>query len=217
MIHSGRTMMNSMRMKSTIKKTIYQSDYYLFYIHIHMTPNALFISIWVIAFILLWAIVSYNGIIWAINGAKETKSSIDVMLKNRFDLLPNLVATVKQYMWHEADTLEKLTSLRTWSNDVELDGQVSSALKNLLAVAENYPDLKASTNFNTLQLQIEGIEDRLQAARRTYNAAVKHLMDKTMMFPGSLIASTMTIPAFPMFEAMETEKENPQVWDLFAK
>lgn len=182
-----------------------------------MSPNSMFILIWIIAFILLRAIISYNGLISAINSAKETKSSIDVMLKNRFDLLPNLVATVKQYMHHEADTLEKLTAQRTGANDIELDGQVTSAVKNLLAVAENYPDLKASTNFNTLQLQIEGIEDRLQAARRTYNAAVKHLLDKRMMFPSNLIAGMMTIPEFPMFEATETEKVNPQVGDLFGK
>lgn len=182
-----------------------------------MSSNLLFIVIWIIAFILLWAIVSYNGLISAINSAKETKSSIDVMLKNRFDLLPNLVATVKQYMNHEADTLEKLTAQRTGTNDVELDGQVTNAVRNLLAVAENYPDLKASTNFNTLQLQIEWIEDRLQAARRTYNAAVKHLMDKKMMFPSNLIANTMNIPEFPMFEAAESEKINPQVGDLFGK
>ncbi len=182
-----------------------------------MSPNILFIIIGFIAFILLRAVVFYNGIIWAINSAKETKSSIDVMLKNRFDLLPNLVATVKQYMWHEADILEKLTAQRTGSNDVELDGQVSSAVKNLLVVAENYPNLKASTNFNTLQLQIEGIEDRLQAARRTYNAAVKHLLDKKMMFPGNLIAGMVNIPDFPMFEVVETEKANLQVWNLFSK
>ena len=182
-----------------------------------MSPNILFIVIGIIAFILLRAVVSYNGLISAINSAKETKSSIDVMLKNRFDLLPNLIATVKQYMNHEADTLEKLTSQRTWTNDVELDGQVTNAVKNLLAVAENYPDLKASTNFNTLQLQIEGIEDRLQAARRTYNAAVKHLLDKKMMFPSNLIANSMNIPEFPMFEVVETEKINPQVGDLFGK
>ncbi|MBP7007493.1 LemA family protein [Patescibacteria group bacterium] len=104
-----------------------------------------------------------------------------------------------------------MTAQRTGSNDVELDGQVSSAVKNLLVVAENYPNLKASTNFNTLQLQIEGIEDRLQAARRTYNAAVKHLLDKKMMFPGNLIAGMVNIPDFPMFEVVETEKANLQV------
>lgn len=137
------------------------------------------------------------------------------MLKNRFDLLPNLVATVKQYMGHEADTLENLTKMRTGANDMELDGQVSSAVKNLLVVAENYPDLKASTNFNTLQLQIEWIEDKLQASRRTYNAAVKHLLDAKMMFPGSLIASQMSIPEFPMFEVAANEAVNPQVSELF--
>lgn len=137
------------------------------------------------------------------------------MLKNRFDLLPNLVATVKQYMGHEADTLENLTKMRTGANDMELDGQVSSAVKNLLVVAENYPDLKASTNFNTLQLQIEWIEDKLQASRRTYNAAVKQLLDAKMMFPGSLIASKMSIPEFPMFEVAANEAVNPQVSELF--
>jgi LemA protein len=77
-----------------------------------------------VAFIAIWAIISYNSIISAINSAEETKSSIDVMLKNRFDLLPNLVATVKQYAKHEADTLEKITALRTGTNDIQLDGQI---------------------------------------------------------------------------------------------
>ena len=101
-----------------------------------MTNNFVFIAGWALLLLILWIIFTYNGIISAINAAKEAKSSIDVMLKNRFDLLPNLVATVKEYMWHEADTLEKLTQMRTWTNDMELDGQVSSAVKNLLVVAE---------------------------------------------------------------------------------
>lgn len=182
-----------------------------------MTPTIIFIIWAIVLFLLIWIVSSYNTLISAINSAKETKSSIDVMLKNRFDLLPNLVATVKEYMQHEAETLQKLTELRTWANDEELDGQVTSALKSLLVVAENYPDLKASTNFNTLQLQIEWIEDKLQAARRTYNAAVKYLMDRTMMFPSNIIANMMTIPTFQLFEVAESEKANPNVTELFGK
>jgi LemA protein len=151
------------------------------------------------------------------NSAKETKSSIDVMLKNRFDLLPNLVATVKGYMKHEAEVLEKLTAMRTWANDIQLDNQVWWAIKTIFAVAENYPNLKANENFLLLQVQIGAIEDKLQAARRTYNAAVKYLLDKKMMFPSNIIASNMDIPEFPMFEATTEERLNPWVAGLDSK
>ena len=165
----------------------------------------------IIIFLIIRIIIVYNNIIWSINGARESKSSVDVMLKNRYDLLPNLISVVKKYMIYEADTLEKITKLRTWTNDVSLDTQISSAIKTILALAENYPDLKASNNFNTLQLQIEWIEDKLQASRRTYNAAVKKLLDTTMMFPWNLIALQMNIPEFEMFEVSNEEKANPDV------
>ncbi len=176
-----------------------------------MDNNTALILITIIVLVIIWAIVVYNNIIRSINSAKETKSTIDVMLKNRFDLLPNLVSVVKKYMIYEVETLEKITLLRTGSNDISLDWQLSAALKNIIAVAENYPELKASQNFNTLQLQIEWIEDKLQAARRTYNASVKKLFDTTMMFPWNLIALQMNIPEFEMFEVSNEEKANPDV------
>ncbi len=179
-----------------------------------MSNDLIFIVLWVLVFVILWAIVVYNNIISAINSAEETKSTIDVMLKNRFDLLPNLVAVVKWYTKHEAETLEKIAALRTWNNDIELDWAIGSAIKNVFAVAEWYPDLKANENFHMLQLQIEAMEDKLQAARRTYNAAVKHLLDNTMMFPNNLMANTMTIPKFTMFEAEASEKGNPGIKNL---
>ena len=182
-----------------------------------MTNTYIFILVGTIAFILIRWVISYNTIISAINSAKETKSTIDVMLKNRFDLLPNLVAVVKWYTKHEAEVLEKITSLRTWSNDMQLDGQLGGAIRNIFAVAENYPDLKANQNFLTLQIQIAAIEDKLQAARRTYNAAVKYLLDKKMMFPSNIIANSIDIPEFPMFEATIEERVNPWVDALHSK
>ena len=100
---------------------------------------------------------------------------------------------------------------------MQLDGQLGGAIRNIFAVAENYPDLKANQNFLTLQIQIAAIEDKLQAARRTYNAAVKYLLDKKMMFPSNIIANSIAIPEFPMFEATTEERANPGVDALHSK
>lgn len=169
-------------------------------------------------------IAIYNGIIGAKNNAAESFSAIDTVLQNRYDLIPNLVEVVKQYASHESGTLTKITDLRSklLSNHdasperFQQENALYSGMKSIFAIAENYPDLKASANFLELQAQWSEIEDRLQGARRAYNAAVKELQNKKEMFPTNVVAGMMTIPAYPMYEADETAKSfKPDAKSLF--
>ena len=183
---------------------------------------------WIIVFILIVvaiiAIVIYNGVISAKNKCAESKSAIDTVLQNRYDLIPNLVEVVKQYVTHEKTVLEDITKLRSAAMEtkdlskdkLDKENQISGTLKTIFALSENYPDLKANQNFIQLQNQRAEIEDRLQAARRWYNAAVKVLNDKKQMFPSSLFAAKMTIPAYDMFEVTwEEVKQNLSAKELF--
>jgi LemA protein len=185
------------------------------------------IVVWIIIFLLVIIYISiYNGIISSKNKVEESKSSIDVFLQNRYDLIPNLVETVKQYMQHEKGVLEELTRLRTealkeswtFTNDrFEKENQITQALKSIFAVAENYPDLKANQNFIALQNQWSEIEDNIAAARRTYNAAVKDLNDKKQMIPYSIVAGSMNLPDYAYFQADENAKQSLDAKDLFSK
>lgn len=171
------------------------------------------IVVWVLFFI-----VTYNSIVKTKNIVKESFSSIDTVLQNRYDLIPNLVQVVKQYMAHESGVITQVTELRaslmsnsnkTWAERFEQENALQAGLKSIFAVAENYPDLKASTNFLELQNQWSEIEDRLQWARRAYNSAVKELNNKKEMFPSNIIAGMMTLEDYKMFEAevlAKTEK-----------
>jgi len=165
---------------------------------------------WLLAFIIVYFIFTYNSIINTKNTVKEAFSSIDTVLQNRYNLIPNLVEVVKQYMQHEAGVISKVTELRaslmTNSNKSSTErfakeNELQAGLKSIFAVAENYPDLKASTNFLELQTSWSEIEDRLQWARRAYNAAIKELNNKKEMFPSNIVASMMTIEDYKMFEA----------------
>ena len=163
----------------------------------------------------LYFIVSYNSIINVKNTTEESFSAIDTVLQNRYNLIPNLVELVKQYMAHEAAILNKVSEMRaalisnpnkgTKERFAE-ENALQWTMKSLFAVAENYPDLKANTNFLELQTQWSEIEDRLQGARRAYNSNVKLLRNKKEMFPSSIIASMMAIPHYDMFEAEEVAK-----------
>lgn len=173
-----------------------------------------------------YAISIYNGIIKTKNTALESLSSIDVVLKNRYDLIPNLVATVEKYSDFEKNILTQITALRSQLTDhtkggrltkaqVALEEEMSQALRQLTIAVENYPDLKANQSFLHLQQQLTEMEQRLQAARRAYNAAVRSLEDKKEMFPSNLFAKTMNLPQLVYFEAGEQEKENIDVRALF--
>jgi LemA protein len=172
----------------------------------------LFIAIPVL--ILLWVAGTYNKFIVLTNRAKEALSDIDVQLKRRFDLIPNLVETVKGYASHEQSVLENVTKARagmmqagTMGEKLEADNQLTKTLKTLFAVSENYPELKASANFIELQRELTDTEDKVQASRRFYNNNVKSLNIKVESVPSNVIASIFKVKKMDLFEAKAEEKE----------
>jgi len=176
----------------------------------------LYILIALVVVIILWAIFSYNGFITLVNRAKEAWSDIDVQLKRRYDLIPNLVSTVKGYAAHEAGTLEKVTEARNMAmgaqgvtEKAQAENQLSGTLKSLFAVAENYPDLKANTNFLELQRELSDTENKIQASRRFYNGNVKNLNIKIETFPSNLIAKMFNFSARDFFELENEEAKEP--------
>jgi LemA protein len=177
----------------------------------------------VIAVFALWGIMVYNGLIRKKNEVDNAFGGIDVQLKNRYDLIPNIVSTVQQYAAYEKDLLEKVTQLRTkalggnLSNDekVDLDNQISGALRSIMVSVENYPDLKASENFLNLQRTLNEVESQISAARRSYNAAVTDFNNGIETFPGNLMSGMMGLTRKQVFEIPEPERQNVNVKDLF--
>ena len=168
--------------------------------------------------ILFFIIATYNRLILLKNRVKEAWSDIDVQLKRRYNLIPNLVNTVKGYATHERELLENVTKARTSAMQAdtmkqkgEAENALSSTLKSLFAVAENYPDLKASTNFLELQRELRDTEDKIQASRRFYNTNVRDFNTKLETFPTNLIAGLFNFKKREFFEATEGEKELPKV------
>ncbi len=157
---------------------------------------------------LIWLIGTYNGLVRLRNHCRESWSDIDTELKRRHDLIPNLVATVKGYAAHESDTLARVTAARDRAEApherVRDQGSDESALVrevgHLFAVAESYPELKADRNFIQLQRELVNTEDRIQAARRFYNANVRDLNNRVEMFPSSLVAGGMNLGRWDHFE-----------------
>jgi LemA protein len=149
----------------------------------------------IVVLIALWAITAYNRLIRMVNGAKEAWADIDVQLKRRYDLIPNLVNTVKGYAKHESSAFENVTKARAaamGAGSLEAKGQaeasLASALKSVFAIAEAYPELKANQNFLDLQGQLRDTEDKIQMSRRYYNGNVRELNNAIQVFPGSVIA-----------------------------
>ena len=173
----------------------------------------------VVVIVGLWLILAYNGLVRLRNRTKEAWADIDVQLKRRYDLIPNLVETVKGYASHEREVFEKVTQARAQAmnaKDMKERGQaenmLSNTLKSLFAVSENYPDLKASTNFLELQRDLRDTEDKIQAARRFYNGNVRDLNTKIESFPINLVASSMGFKQMDLFELTEpAQREAPQV------
>ncbi|MDK2948904.1 MAG: LemA protein [Patescibacteria group bacterium] len=172
----------------------------------------------VVAVILLYIILTYNGLVTLRNRVKEAWSDIDVQLKRRYDLIPNLVETVKGYASHEKETLERVITARNAAmsasgakDKAEAENVLSGTLKSLFALSENYPDLKASTNFLELQRELSDTENKIQAARRFYNGNVRDFNTKIEMFPANIIANMLNFKAFDFFAIDEEEKETPEV------
>ena len=171
------------------------------------------IGIGLLVAIALYAMFTYNGLVKARQMVREAWSGIDVQLKRRANLIPNLIATVKGFAAHESETLEKVTEMRSRvgqvaSNDVagraQAEGMLSQALGKLMMVAENYPDLKANTNFLELQSALSEMEDEIQMSRRYYNGATRSLNVKVESFPSNIIANTFK---FEMAEYFELEND----------
>ena len=178
----------------------------------------MFIIIAVLAVVVLWLIVTFNRLISLKVRANEALSDIDVQLKRRFDLIPNLVETVKGYMTHEKDVLENVTKARSavMSADgdplkrADAENQLSNTLKTLFAVAENYPDLKANANFLDLQREIADTENKIQASRRFYNGNVREFSIALNMFPSNMVAKIFGFKEMEFFE-VENEEERKNV------
>jgi len=166
----------------------------------------------IVVLILLFIISTYNSLVTLKQRVKNAWSQIDVQLQRRFDLIPNLVETVKGYMGHEAEVLEKVTELRTsWANantvheKSELDNQLSGALKTIMAVSENYPDLKASQNFSELQEELQNTENKISFSRQFYNDTTTKYNTKLELFPSNIIAGMFGFKAEELFEAENDE------------
>lgn len=181
------------------------------------------IALVVIGLVLIFGITFYNGLIRKKNQVTNAFSAIDVMLKKRFDLIPNLVEVVKQYTNYEQSTLTKIVELRSKAtsgnvSDAEkasLDAQLSTSVKGLMVNVENYPDLKANTNFLNLQSTWTDSEEQIAAARRTYNAAVTDYNNAIMMFPGNIFAGMLNYYPMMVLETAEAERKNVSAKDLF--
>ncbi len=177
------------------------------------------ISASIIIFFLVWIIVTYNSFIKGKNLIKEAWSGIDVQLKRRYNLIPNLVETVKGYSSHEKNLFENITNLRSQTiklnnlgEKAKTESELSGMLKNLFAVAEGYPDLKASQNFLDLQKQLSEIEEQIQYARRYYNGTVRNYNIRVESIPSNIIAAIFSFKQEPFFEiTLVTEKEIPEV------
>lgn len=166
--------------------------------------------------IVAFGVSSYNKLIRMRNKCDEGFATMDVYLKKRFDLIPNLVETVKGYAKHEADTLSAVIAQRnaakTTSEVMKSEGQITNAVRGVFAVAESYPDLKANTNFMDLQNQLKSIEEDIANARKFYNAVVREYNDAIMVVPTNIIASMFHFEKRTMFEITnEQERENVQV------
>ena len=161
----------------------------------------------IIIAIALWVALSYNGLIRIVNRAKEAWSDIDVQLKRRYDLIPNLVNTVKGYATHERSAFENVTKARsaamgagTLAEKGQAEATLAGALKSVFAIAEAYPDLKANQSFLSLQAELTDTEDKVQAARRFYNGNVRELNTAVQTFPRNIIAGIFHIAAMEFFQ-----------------
>lgn len=181
--------------------------------------NGVLIAILVIVvLIVLYVISAYNGLVRLRNMVKDQWAQIDVQLKKRADLVPNLVETVKGYASHEKETLDAVVSARTKAisaqtkeAEIEANGELSNALGRLLAITESYPDLKANANFLELQKDLKDIEEKISYARQFYNDVVMKYQNKIEMFPTNIIAGMFGFKPETYFEATEADKEVPQV------
>jgi LemA protein len=182
---------------------------------------ALWIILGIVGVLIIAFIVIYNGLVRLRNQVKNAWAQIDVQLKRRYDLIPNLMETVKGYMKHERETMEAVTNARNLAQKLsgasvgarsKAETELSSALGRLLAVVENYPDLKANQNFLALQEELTSTENKISFSRQFYNDSVLRLNNQTQMFPSSIVAGMTGFRAEEFFEVtVAAEREAPKV------
>src|SRR3989344_2829132 len=179
-----------------------------------MSPIYIFLAI--VAVIVLWVVSMYNGFVRLINRAKEAWADISVQLKRRYDLIPNLVNTVKGYATHESSAFENVTKARSMAMGAgslaekgKAENMLTGALKSLFAVAEAYPDLKANQNFLELQRELSDTENKIQAARRFYNTNVRDLNTKAESFPSNIIAGIFHFSKMDFFQLEDSVAKEP--------
>lgn len=179
----------------------------------------LYIVIGVIAILIIYVLLTYNALVRLNNNVKESFSTMDVYLKKRWDLIPNVVETVKGYAKHEKDTLKEIVNLR---NSIDYDNlsdndklkkntEISKNISKIMALAEAYPDLKANENFKDLSNQLTKIEDEIAQSRKYYNAVVRDFNNKVEMIPSNIVAKMMNYTSKQMFITEEQEKANVKV------
>ena len=172
----------------------------------------MWIALIVIILLIIWIIVMYNNLVSAKLKVENAWSQIDVQLQRRFDLIPNFVETVKGYMTHESETFEKIANLRTsWANSstvgekAQLDNELSGALKTIMAVSENYPELKANQNFSELSEELRNTENKISFSRQFYNDSVTMYNTKLQVFPSNIIAGMFNFQAKELFATENDE------------
>lgn len=172
----------------------------------------------IVVLVLAYVGVTYNSLVKLRNRVKDQWSQIDIQLKRRFDLIPNLMETVKGYMKHESETLEKIVQARntyqsatTNEEAMKADSELTKAVTKLFALAESYPDLKANESFISMQNELSKTEDKISSARQFYSDTVLGYNDKVNMFPSNIVAGMFGFKEEKYFEASETERENVKV------
>lgn len=181
-------------------------------------PTWLIIVLAVVAVLVLWIISSYNGLVKLRNRVRDQWAQIDVQLKRRFDLIPNLVETIKGYTKHESETLENVVKARntylsatTPEAQMEANGELTQAISKLFALTESYPDLKANANFVKMQDDLKETEDKISYARQFYNDTVLKYNNKVETIPTNIIAGLFGFKKEAFFEAQAAERENVKV------
>lgn len=183
-----------------------------------MPPVWVIILIVIVVLLILWLIGTYNKLVRARNKVRDQWAQIDVQLKRRFDLIPNLIETIKGYTKHESETLENVIKARntylsasTPQDQMNADGELTNAISKLFALTESYPDLKANTNFMELQSELKVTEDKIAMARQFYNDTVLQYNNIVQTFPTVLIAGMFGFKTENFIEAAENERQNVKV------
>ena len=175
----------------------------------------IYIIVGIIVILLIYILITYNSFINSRNLVKEAFSTMDIYLKKRWDIIPNLIEVVKGYSKYENETLTKITSLRsssydelTMNNKIDINEELSKCLSNIFAVSENYPELKANELYTNLSNNLISIEDEIANSRKYYNGTVRNFNNKIQMFPNNILAKLFKFKEFKMFEANAEEKNN---------